>query len=116
MRHHYVPRFQLRYFAIPECHWRGSDPKVVVIPLDDRPTFVASTKNVACQHGMYEIEGLDDPQTVEKRLAGLEGLLALRLHMLDDTCSLSENEKGLIASYIATQYLRTPGIYGTHLF
>jgi hypothetical protein len=111
MRHHFVPRFQLSHFAIPECHWRGSDPKVVVIPLDDRPTFVASRRNVACQHEMYAIDEFADPQTVEKRLALLESILDPHLHRLDSPCVLREHEKEIIAPYVATQYLRTPEMF-----
>lgn len=111
MRHHYVPRFQLNYFAIPERFWRGGIPKVVVIPLDDRPTFIASTRNVACRHEMYSIDELDDPQSVEKRLALLEGALAPRLNQLNNPSILRKHEKRIIASYVAIQYLRTPGMF-----
>ena len=111
MRSHYVSQFQLKYFAIPECHWQGSDPKVVVIPLDDRPTFVTSTRNIACERDMYVLDAAGDPQVVEKRLNILETNLAPSLHKLNEPHSLADDERRLIASYIAVQHLRTPAMF-----
>ena len=68
-RQHYVPQFLLRKFA-------NDDEKLSVFTRNERLSFRASPKDVACQryYNAAKLEsGEIDTQTVEKELSRIEG-------------------------------------------
>jgi len=109
---HFVPRFYLNAFAIPESIASG-EPKVYALGVhsDDDDQFIASTKNVAAEKFLYSPVGDDNKRdfTFEGKLADLEALLSQLWRELATGCiSLEDGYRKGLAMFIANLYLRHP--------
>lgn len=112
-RHHWVPRFYLEYFAIPEP--KGAEPQVHVLHRSRGEDHIVGIHNVAVENHLYapiDDAGLRDFST-ENKLAGLEDLLAnIWPRLATDFPDLNSTplRKGL-SLFLATLYLRHPATY-----
>lgn len=112
-RHHYVPQGYLRGFATDK-------ERIHVIPLDaSRKTYTSSVKNVATENHFHTIEGLKEPDYVEKALSVVEGEAISILRKFEKgEFPPSESDRQTLAAYMALQNVRGPDTRRTreHLF
>ena len=109
-RQHWVPRFYLRHFCVPQpnpkleqvwiFHRKSGDPKLTGI------------NNIAVKKHLYSPkrpDGTRDPR-LEKKLADLEGTLAgLWPRLATDFVDLGSNStRKIIALFLSVQFLRHP--------
>jgi Protein of unknown function (DUF4238) len=102
---HYVPRFVLRRFAA------ASKDTVHVYDKHTAKTFVACTRKVAAENGLYDFEFDGEGLTLESALAEIEGRAAHHIQqILEDERLHPSNplERGELARFFAIQVVRTP--------
>ena len=109
---HWVPRFYLKYFSIPETR-DAENPKVWVFSRDADDPISVGIRNIASKRYLYSPVGLDGTRTwgTEAKLQKLEGLLsriwpALANDFVDFEGNLAL--KRIVALFISTLNLRHP--------
>lgn len=100
--HHWVPRFYLRYFAIPETRQKKI-PKVWVFHKEHGDPFSVAIDKIAKQRNLYSTE-------VEAKLAHLETLMASIWEALAEKYIDIEKSpiRKIMALFISLLYLRHP--------
>lgn len=101
--HHYVPQGYLRGFAT-------NKERISVIPLNEsRRTFTTNIRNVAARSHFHTLEGIDEPDVMEKGYAETEGTcLPLIRRLARGELSLDRSERFHLSFYIALQAVRGP--------
>jgi len=101
---HYVPRFLLKNFT------HGKKPKVFVYDKSNDKRFHTNIKNVEAENGFYGVEVEDGVLTMEPGLSRLEANTSAIIKKLTksmDIKLLSDNETGILALFLAVQFVRT---------
>ena len=103
-RHHYVPVFFLGHFCNPDGKLRVFDK------ISGDASLVTSPRNVAVERGFYRVDlEVDDPETAERLLGDIESQAAPVIQgLLDGNALLSPPDKGVLATFMATQVARSP--------
>lgn len=109
-RQHWVPRFYLRYFAVPNPNRRMD--QVWIFHRKEGEPQLTSIDNIATQKYLYtpkDQDGIRDPR-LERKLAGLEGLLSrLWPKLASDFVNLgAESIRKAISLFLSVQLLRHP--------
>ncbi|HYH81819.1 MAG TPA: DUF4238 domain-containing protein [Longimicrobium sp.] len=118
-RQHWVPRMYLRAFALPETS--GTEyPEVWCFGKEGGDPFRASIKHVSVQEHLYSPRSVQGTRSyeMEKRLSGLEGIVAPLWQAFAEDALDFENPsyRKIIALFIATLYLRNPNRLEYHKF
>ena|ERR1039457_3968028 len=76
-RHHWVPRFYLKYFATPETR-ETAEPQVWILSKDDGDPIPVNTNKVANQRYLYSprTRPLDSSSAIEDDLADYESVIS----------------------------------------
>jgi hypothetical protein len=101
---HYVPRFLLKNFT------HGKKPKVFVYDKSNDKRFHTNIKNVAAENGFYDMEVEYGVLTMEPGLSRLEtstSAIIKKLTKNKDIKLLSDDEAGILAFFLAVQFVRT---------
>jgi len=101
---HYVPQFLLRNFG------NGKKDQVWVYDKSLAKSFPSNTKNVASESRFYNFEYNGQPLSLEPWLADLEGKarsVVTAILDADSVSSLAEEQKHVLASFLAVQLTRT---------
>jgi hypothetical protein len=101
---HYVPQFLLKNFT------HGKKPKIFVYDKSNDKRFQTNIKNIASETGFYDLEVEDSALTMEPHLAHLEANtseIIKKLIKVRNIKSLSEDETGILALFLAVQFVRT---------
>jgi hypothetical protein len=104
--HHFVPQFYLRGFT----HTRNRQGKIFVVDAIAEKSFETVARNIAAEKDFnrLDIEGIE-PDSLEKSLAGFEGLLAPALQRINASQSLdSEDDKIMLLNLIARLAISNP--------
>jgi len=108
-KHHYVPVFYLKGFTADGRR----DTQVYVLDLKTRRQWSTKPENAACEKG-YNTVGMKDggdPESWEKAMASLEGVLAPVLARTIENQSLPEGEDfDLLLNLIALMVLYSPSL------
>lgn len=113
MLQHYVPRFYLKYFAIPE-NKTSTKQQVWAFSKENngKPPFVTSIHKVAAQKNLYSTIKTDGSRCMktEIKLSGLEGILSqIWEQFANDFIDLGNiNIRRAVALFLATLVLRNP--------
>lgn len=103
-RHHYLPESYL-------LGWADASKQVAVRRRDSPDPFVAVTRKVAVEAGLYDLHDGDDPvDALEVALSELEGPLPGLLDRLrsDGPPRRTSTQRGQLAQLMALQLVRTP--------
>lgn len=103
-QHHYVPRFLLKHFT------SGKKPQIFVYDKSNDNQFRTNIKNIAAEHGFYDIEVDDEILTLEPGLAHLEANTSgiIKKILKERTLkTLDEHEVAILAVFLAVQFVRT---------
>lgn len=111
-RQHWVPRFYLRYFAVPDQRRGKGDPRVWVFQREGGEPSLRRISNVAVENHLYSPrtgEG-DRLLQVEKQLAETEAILAkLWPDLAKNFVDLgSDSVRKALGLFLALQFLRHP--------
>ncbi|MCW5713899.1 MAG: DUF4238 domain-containing protein [Bauldia sp.] len=102
-RHHYVPEFYLKGFAVP----RKKEHQTTVIDRSGR-TFATAIKNVAAETGFNAIDG-PQPDVVENAFASIEAEFAPALARIAAAKSLAnDQDREILMYFIAWLAIRNP--------
>jgi hypothetical protein len=111
---HWVSRFYLRYFSIPETR-DAKNPKVWVCRLDRVPlrSYAAGADRVAAEKFLYSFKLRDGTRDfrIEAQLGELESVLApVWRHLANEVVDLGKEKrlKDLLALLVAAQMIRVP--------
>lgn len=107
---HYVPRFLLRRFASGTGR-RRSRHRLWVYDKWSRRSFPRTVQNAAAENGFYDLDFNNLRVTLEGSLANLEGRAAPCFATVVNEgalSSLSDEDRRVIALFVAVQLLRTP--------
>jgi hypothetical protein len=102
---HYVPQLILRRFADERDRIHAYDKW-------NRKRFLCSTRNVASEHGFYDIEADGQLISMDPLMGKLESIIAPVLNSIIEAESVSHLtpiDKRLIADFVAVQMKRTLG-------
>lgn len=101
--HHTVPKFYLRGFA-DHREW------ITTVRLPGDKSYTQSIDKSAAINHFYSIDGHPDgPDVFEKALSDMEGAAATVLRTIEGgKWPLSEDERGMLAMFMAVQTLRGP--------
>src|SRR5689334_15057930 len=101
---HYVPRMLLKNFC------RKKKSQVHVFDKSNSAEFATNIKNVAAEHAFYNLETEDGFISLEPAFQPLEtkcdGLLG-RILREESLAHLNDDERVLLATFVAVQHLRT---------
>ena len=101
---HYVPQFLMRNFG------NGKKDQVWVYDKSSNRSFPSNTKNLASENRFYDFEYQGQPLSIEPWLSELEGHAKLVISTIldaDSLSSLADEQKHILASFLAVQLTRT---------
>lgn len=106
-RHHYVPRMYLRNFA-------DHREMITVVDRKDDKVYKTNIINAAVESDFYSMVGQDGEWSAdfEHAMAEFEGHVAPAIRRIvdDDIFPPSEEDRGVLALFIASQWIRTPRV------
>jgi hypothetical protein len=111
-KQHYVPRFYLKHFAIPETR-TSKTPQAYIFGKGEDDPKVVSIRDIAAQRYLYSPENEERSRSweTEERLSDLESIMApIWPALANDYLDLYENEsiRKAISLFLATLLLRHP--------
>ncbi|CRM58962.1 hypothetical protein [Pseudomonas sp. 28 E 9] len=101
---HYVPQFLMRNFG------NGKKDQVWVYDKSSNRSFPSNTKNLASENRFYDFEYQGQSLSIEPWLSELEGHAKLVISTIldaDSLSSLTDEQKHILASFLAVQLTRT---------
>lgn len=104
---HYVPQFLLKNFGF------GSKLQINVFDKSNEKQFLSNTKNIACERYFYNYADNEDLKTLETFFSLIESKANLIIQSIIERKELNfltYSENYDIASYVASQLLRTKAI------
>jgi hypothetical protein len=103
--HHYVPQFLLRNFCA------GAKAKLWAYDKTTGKSFETNVRNIAGERHFYELTVGDATTSLEEGLSKLEAQAAAVIDRIISARSLgvlSDDDRGLLAAFVATQMQRVP--------
>jgi Protein of unknown function (DUF4238) len=110
-RHHYVPRFYLKAFAVP----RKRKSQTTVFDRVERKHFQTAIENVAAERDFNRVE-LDGvaPDAVESAMASVESELSPAIERIGSTGAFKDNDdRASLLNLIGLLHLRNPRLRET---
>ena len=104
-RHHYVPRFYLEGFTV------GDPAMLWVYDKETGGKRQASTRDAGIEkhyHSITRADGTRDSETIEAAFADFESDTASGLRAIRAGAMLNNDDRGLVASFMAVQLARVP--------